>query len=149
MSTAGAEAAASIARGAWPTSPRQRVVCLRTPATCVCFCGPQVLPEETDAPEGAEAVDTPFGECTEDECNVVVDGDVVQLQRINVDIPAGAGLTGAFAGPFRLCHCRSTARAHHQHTRSVSVSRPASRDCYLREMRILCNDGLYDRSPRL
>lgn len=50
----------------------------------------QVLPEGTDAPEGAEALDSAFsaGE------KVVVEGDEVQLQQLKFDIPAGSDLTG-------------------------------------------------------
>jgi len=62
-----------------------------------------VLPKGTDAPEGAEAVDSAFATGEGEELNVSVDGDNVQLQQVKVEIPAGAGLTGEPSSLTRIC----------------------------------------------
>lgn len=53
-----------------------------------------MMPKGTEAPEGAEAVDTAFEACDGDDCQLADDFENVDLQRLNVTIPAGAGLTG-------------------------------------------------------
>ena len=42
----------------------------------------------------ATAVDTPFGECSEEECTVLLDDDKIDLQRVTIDIPADTDVTG-------------------------------------------------------
>ena len=42
----------------------------------------------------ATAVDTPFAECSEEECTVLLDDDKIELQRVTIDIPAGSDVTG-------------------------------------------------------
>lgn len=53
-----------------------------------------MMPEGTDAPEGAEAVDTAFGACDGADCQLADDFENVALQRLDLTIPAGTGLTG-------------------------------------------------------
>lgn len=56
---------------------------------------PEVMPKGADAPEGAEAIDTPFASCeNEPDCQLDGDFEHVELQRLNITIPAGAGLSG-------------------------------------------------------
>ena len=40
-------------------------------------------------------MDTPFGECSEEECTVLLDDDKIELQRVTINVPAGSDVTGA------------------------------------------------------
>lgn len=51
------------------------------------------MPKGTDAPDGAEAVDTAFQTCTDTDCELP-DFENVELQRLTLNFPAGAGLSG-------------------------------------------------------
>mmetsp|Transcript_20854 Transcript_20854/g.62756 ORF Transcript_20854/g.62756 Transcript_20854/m.62756 type:complete len:1085 (+) Transcript_20854:1468-4722(+) len=53
----------------------------------------EVMPKGTDAPDGAEAVDTAFQTCTDTDCELP-DFENVELQRLTLNFPAGAGLSG-------------------------------------------------------
>ena len=43
----------------------------------------------------ATAVDTPFSECGEEECTVLLDDEQVELQRVTVQVPNDSDVTGA------------------------------------------------------
>lgn len=51
------------------------------------------MPKGTHAPDGAEAVDTAFQTCTDSDCDLP-DFENVELQRLTLNFPAGAGLSG-------------------------------------------------------
>ena len=59
----------------------------------------------------ATAVDTPFAECSEEECTVLLDDDKIELQRVTIDIPAGSDVTGAESCCHwvKICYARSWA----------------------------------------
>ena len=76
------------------------------------------MPEGTNAPEGAEAVDTPFQGCHAANCQLPGDFENVELQRLTLDFPADAGLSGEIPPP--------PPPPPHTHTRSVSSTHSVS-----------------------